>query len=58
MQGLIAGSGIHKPSSAVQAEITDRFERFMIAWRQVEEKQVVAIYPMGGFGGDDELPEL
>lgn len=36
LQGLIAGSGIHKPSSAAHAEITDRFERFMIAWRMVD----------------------
>ncbi|MDB4020160.1 hypothetical protein N9491_06060 [Planktomarina temperata] len=58
LDGLISTSGIHKPSRDVHTEITTRFERFMIASRQVEEEPVVAFDPMGDFGGDDELPEL
>jgi len=58
LDGLNEGSGIHKTASAVHAEITDRFERFMIASRQVEEKWAVAFDPMGDFGDDDELPKL
>lgn len=57
LDGLIEGSGIHKPSSAVHTEITDRFERFMIASRQVDQGPDEPFDPLQDFG-DDDLPEL